>query len=237
MDDLHARLGGRRGRRALQFVRDRGEHARGADPGARGRQRRDPAEHLAELELTVAAGAQHREHPVHPVGEPQARGQHHRVAQRAPEPRLVAGGDRIPADVGVDDEIAAEPIGGRADPVRGAARALGDVDQHRRRAQVGGDVGLREADPLRGRRVGPREHGVATERLAAGDLDRRARPGHRVDRQSLPGDAAEHERRPELLAAPRDRERADHVTSAADPEDQCAPRLGDAFFDWSRGYG
>jgi hypothetical protein len=78
---------------------------------------------------------------------------------------------------------------------------------------------------------------VATERLAAGDLDRRARPGHRVDRQSLPGDTAEHERRPELLAAPRDRERADHVTSAADPEDQCAPRLGDAFFDWSRGYG
>ena len=32
-------------------------------------------------------------------------------------------------------------------------------------------------------------------------------------------DTAEHERRPELLAAPRDRERADHVT-AADPEDQ-----------------
>ena len=49
-------------------------------------------------------------------------GEHDRVAERAPEPGLGAGGDRVAADVDVDDQVAAEQPGGGADPLGGALR-------------------------------------------------------------------------------------------------------------------
>ena len=42
----------------------------------------------------------------------------------------------------------------------------------------------------------------------------------RIDRDPLPGDPAEHDRRSQRLAQPGDRQRPDHVASAPDPEDE-----------------
>ena len=229
--DLHARLraGGLRGN--LQLVGDRGTDARSPDPGARRGERGDPSEDLVELELAVAAGSDHGHRRVQASSEPLRAGQHHGIAERASEPRLGAGRDRVAADVGVDDEIAAEQAGGRADALRDAGGPVGDVDEHGRGAEVLGDVGFGEAHSLRRRGVGPGQHRVASERVGADDLAHRPRSGNGVDRQPLPGDAAEDERRGERLAAPAERERADDVAAAADPEHQYPSRPRDALVE------
>jgi hypothetical protein len=56
------------------------------------------------------------------------------------------------------------------------------------------------------------------------DLLDRPGAGLGIDREPLPGDAAERERRPERLAQPSDGQRADHVAAAPDPEDEHPPR-------------
>ena len=69
---------------------------------------------------------------------------------------------------------------------------------------------------------GPASTAPSPSAAAVADLVERPRARVGVDRQPLPGDAAEHERRAERLAEPRDRQRADDVAAAADPEDERA---------------
>ena len=79
------------------------------------------SEHLVDRELAVAAGADDRgDASTRCRGARRPRASPRRTAGcQAPAP---SGCDRVAADVEVDDEVAAERVGGSADPLRGARR-------------------------------------------------------------------------------------------------------------------
>ena len=105
----------RRRRGALELVGDRRGDARAADPGAGRGQRRDPAEHLVERQLAVAAGAEDGDRRRRAGGPSRIPAASITASQSGlAEPGLVAGGERVAADVGVDDQVAAEQAGGGA---------------------------------------------------------------------------------------------------------------------------
>ncbi len=159
-------------------------------------------------------------------GRNRARREQHRVAERAREPRLGARAEHVSAHVEQDDEIAAEPIGGRLDPAGDPSRAAVDVDERRRAAEMRGDAGLRQARSLGRPPLGPAERGVAlAESLDPAQVRERARAGVvGVDREPLPGHPAELGRSAGALDLARRGDCADDVTAAPDPEDERAGR-------------
>ena len=95
-----ARFGGDRVDRGAQAVELRRVQRRGAKRAARGLHLVQPGANLRRRQLAVAAGAEHRAHDRDAVTlQRDARGEQHRVGQRAGEPGLVAVGEHVAADV------------------------------------------------------------------------------------------------------------------------------------------
>ncbi len=119
------------------------------------------------------------------------RGQHHGVAQRAREPGLVAMGEDVTADVDEDDGVAPQCGRGGVERRGDRARAAVGVHEQHRLARHAGEVGLGEAEAARPGRLRAGHDRAVDERLAVLDLVQVPRPGQRVDRPPLPGDAAD----------------------------------------------
>jgi hypothetical protein len=148
------------------------------------------------------------------------RRQHHRVAQRAAEPRLVAVRQRVAADVEEHDQVRLHRGDRRRNALGQPGGAQVHVNENRLNAEQTGHPRFREQN------VAAADLGVGsrcqhTRRDLGGVLDLLGAPGarHRVDRPALPRDTADDRVGAVIQAAVLGgRERADDVTAAADPQ-------------------
>ena len=189
------------------------------EPGADSREIRDARQHLGGLQLSVASGAEHSQEARQSTGRTCR--DHHRIAERAGEPRLRTVGDRVPADVDEEHEVASQVGTGGADASRGAGSALGHVDQDRGLAQVSREVRLAEVDSFgRGRADCGIDNGSALERPCADDFARPARARMGVHDDPLPGDATENRFAAARLEGTSNGYGANRIAAAADAEHQ-----------------
>ena len=154
------------------------------------------------------------------VGEVRGRREHHRVAERAGEARLVTVREHVPAHVHEHEQVRPELAGDGAEAGRDLERPRVGIDQQHLLAEQLGQARFGEADAVcahaRARVRGEDGRGELARAL---DLVGAARPRQRIDRAALPGHSAEHRLGAVVEASVLGGgQRPHHVTAAADAE-------------------
>ena len=223
-----ARLGGDLVDRRLEALELVGAGAPGAEVAAGRGDLGQPLADLVGRELPVAARAEDRaENADAAFDEQRRRGEADGIGQRAAEAGLVAVGEHVAADVGQDDEVAAELRGAVGKRSRDRGRTVAGVQQQHGLTEVARHVRLREVKAAGPCRVGPGERDVLVERLGRAQRADPARARQRVDRPALPRQAPDDRRRAERVRQLGDDQRTHDVAPAADADGEEPLRRGD----------